>query len=668
MSPRERLAALREEVARHNRLYYERAQPEISDFAFDALLRELADLEKDHPDLADLASPTAVVGGRPLEAFAPVRHIVPMQSLDNTYSEAELRDFVARVRKLCEGREPDFTIEPKIDGVAISLFYEHSRLAWAATRGDGVTGDDVTQNVLTISGIPRALPDKAPGRVEVRGEIYLPKATFAQLNAERDEEGLPAFANPRNAAAGSLKQLDPAIVAQRGLCAVFYGVGEWSGAPLSTGCAFLQMLREWGFPASEAVRFASGEDAVAAAVEELGRVRLSFVYETDGAVVKLDNLALRRTLGSTAKSPRWAIAYKYAPERAETVLRDITVQVGRTGTLTPVAELEPVFVSGSTVSRATLHNEEEILRKDLRIGDTVVVEKAGEVIPAVVDVRKDLRNGSERFFSMPATCPACGAAAAKSGVAWKCHNPSCAAQLRRRIEYFASKNAMDIDGMGEALVGQLVEAGLLASIPDVYRLQADELLPLERMGGKSVANLLEAIDKSRSRPLWRLLNALGIPHVGVTSARDLASRFQTLDALAAASVDDLLAIHSIGDVMAAAIHGWFREPANQLLVADLRAAGLNFGSMDAASAAPVNSALAGSVWVLTGTLSRPREEVAEQIRRRGGKVTGSVSKKTTHLLAGEEAGTKLDKARELGVPVLSEADFLQLTGEADSNA
>ena len=662
-SARSRIHELRAQIERHNQLYYEHATPEISDREFDGLLRELADLEKQFPDEASEKSPTQRVGGRPLEEFAPAKHIVPMQSLDNTYSPEELRDFIQRIHKLAEGRSTHFTIEPKVDGVGISLLFENGRLVRAATRGDGVTGDDVTQNVLTISNVPHALSGNPPARVEVRGEIYLPKAIFAQLNLERDEEGLPAFANPRNAAAGSIKQLDPAITARRGLAAVFYGVGVWDGELPPSGRDAFAAMKSWGLPVSEKILDASDADSVIAAVDEMGRLRHGFAYETDGAVIKLDSLILRRQFGSTAKAPRWAIAYKYEPERAETKLLDITVQVGRTGILTPVAELAPVLVSGSTVARATLHNEEEIQRKDIRIGDTVIIEKAGEVIPAVVEVKKDRRDGSERVFQMPSHCPSCGAAVTKEGVAWKCHSPSCGAQTRRRIEHFASRQAMEIEGLGEAFVAQLVDTGLLNGIADIYHLKKDALLALERMGEKSAANLLAAIEESRSRPLWRLLHGLGIPHIGVTSARDLASHFHTLDALAAADPDTLLSIHSIGEIMATAIHAWFQNSDHIALIADLRQAGLNFGEADEITSALSDNRFANTTWVLTGTLSIPREEAAETIRRLGGKVTGSVSKKTTHVLAGEEAGSKLEKARELGIPVLNEADFQRICTE-----
>jgi DNA ligase (NAD+) len=660
--PGARIAELRALVAHHNRLYYDEAAPEITDREFDKLLRELADLEQAHPEFADADSPTRRVGGRPLEEFLPARHIVPMQSLDNTYSSDELRDFIARVERLAEGRSLSFTVEPKVDGVAISLLYEHGRLARAATRGDGTTGDDVTGNVLTIEGIPRRLRGHHPERVEIRGEIHIPKQAFADLNAARDEAGLPAFANPRNAAAGSIKQLDPSVTAERKLAGVFYGVGAWEGEAPSTGSGIIGCIRDWGLPVPSTILAADNADGVLEAVGKLGAIRHDFAYETDGAVVKLDSMALRREFGSTAKAPRWAIAYKYEPERATTRLTGITVQVGRTGTLTPVAELEPVTVSGSTISRATLHNDEEIARKDIRIGDLVVVEKAGEVIPAVVEVKKEARDGSEHVFRMPDHCPSCGSPVHKEGVAWKCSSASCPAQVRRRIRHFASRQAMDIEGLGESLVDQLVDAGLVGRLPDIYKLDGDRLAALERMGSKSAANLMEAIETSKTRQLWRLLNGLGIPHVGVTSARDLATRFHTLDKLRAADVPTLLAIHSIGEVMAVAIHEWFANPGNLELVEALRAAGLNFGEADA-PAPETGDTLAGTIWVLTGTLSVSRGEASDTIRRLGGKVTGSVSKKTTHLLAGEDAGSKLTKARELGIPVIDEETFREMTGD-----
>ena len=661
----DRIADLRRQMAHHDRLYYEQAKPEISDREYDALYRELVDLERAHPEFLTTDSPTQKVGGRPQGAFAQVRHLVPMQSLDNTYSAEEIGDFVERLQRLLPGEEIPFTIEPKVDGVAICLLYEKGHLVRAATRGDGTTGDEVTRNIRTIGVIPAKLHGKSPDILEVRGEVYLPKETFARINAERDEQGLPTFANPRNAAAGTLKQLDPNIVAERKLSAVFYGYGavEPASALPQRMEDFFGQLKAWGLPVNLRHWLAGDAAEVMAAITELGEIRREFAFETDGAVIKADLIDQHARLGSTSKAPRWAIAYKYEPEQAKTRLLDITVQVGRSGVLTPVAELEPVFVAGSTVARATLHNEEEIARKDLRIGDWVLIEKAGDVIPAVVKVLTEERDGSEKEFKMPTQCPVCGSDVSRTEgeVAVRCANPGCAAQARRRIEYFASRTAMDIEGLGEAMVTQLCDAGLVADVADLYALTTEQLLPLERMGEKSVSNLLEAISASRNQPLWRLLAALGISHVGVTVARTLADSFGTLDRLSAASEEELVAVEEIGPIMATAIHGWFREPSVVTLVEKLRAAGLNLGERDPKGSAPAaDGPLKGTTWVLTGTLSMPREEAAELIRAKGGKVSGSVSAKTTYLLAGEEAGSKLEKAQKLGVKVLNEEEFRKL--------
>jgi len=627
----------------------------------------LVDLERSHPELVTADSPTHKVGGRPQGAFVQVQHLVPMQSLDNTYSGEEIRDFVERLQRLLPGEKISMTIEPKVDGVAIALLYERGRLVRAATRGDGTLGDEVTRNIRTIREIPARLHGHAPALLEVRGEIYLPKETFARINAERDEQGLPVFANPRNAAAGTLKQLDPNIVAERKLAAVFYGYGGYeSGADLSlpeTMEQFFDQLKAWGLPVNPKHWLASDAEGVMAAIRELGDIRRGFPFETDGAVIKVDRIRQHSLLGSTSKAPRWAIAYKYEPEQARTRLLDITVQVGRSGVLTPVAELEPVLVAGSTVSRATLHNEEEILRKDLRIGDWVMVEKAGDVIPAVATVLVAERDGTERIFRMPECCPVCEApvSCTEGEVAVRCANPGCTAQIRRRIEYFASRQAMDIAGLGEAVVAQLSDAGLVHDIADLYELNVEKLLPLERMGEKSVNNLLGAIAASRDQPLWRLLAALGIPHVGVTAARTLASSFGTIDRLAEASIDDLCAVEEIGEIMAVAIRGWFHDPEVGRLLAKLRASGLNFGERDPKGLAPASEGpLNGTTWVLTGTLKIARDEAAEIIRSKGGKVSGSVSAKTTYLLAGEEAGSKLEKAEKLGVKVVNEEEFRNL--------
>ena len=654
-----RATELRAEIARHDRLYYEQAAPEITDREYDTLLRELRDLENAHPELRTPDSPTQRVGGRPLEGFTQVRHRVPMQSLDNTYSLEEADAFLARVEKLLPGTPLRWTVEPKVDGVALSLTYRDGILDLAATRGDGTTGDDVTQNIRTIRSIPLKLDGPVPALLEIRGEVYLPKKKFAALNAEREKADEAPFANPRNAAAGSLKLLDSSIVARRGLDAVFYGLGAVEGgdAPASQS-ALLAWLKKLGLPVVPRFWEADNADQIRAAIAAMEKLRHDFAFETDGAVLKLDEFRRREQVGSTAKAPRWAMAYKYEAERARTRLLDITVQVGRTGTLTPVAELEPVQIAGSRVARATLHNEEEIARKDLRIGDWVFVEKAGEVIPAVVGVDINARTGGEKVFRMPSRCPSCGSEVFRDPdlTAVRCINPDCPAQIRRRIEHFAARGAMDIEGLGEAMVDQLVTAGLVEALPDIYVFEAERVSALERMGEKSTANLLAAIQGSKERPLWRLLFGLGIMHVGASVARKLAEKFHTLDKIAAASVEELESTEDVGEVVAREIHDFFRLPHNQKLVETLRKCGLNFGERDKRSA-PSSQELAGETWVITGTLGRPRDEIAELIRRHGGTVSGSVSKKTSYVLAGEEAGSKLDKAKSLGVTVVDEAMF-----------
>ena len=651
-----RAGELRRQIAHHDRLYYGKAAPEITDREYDALLRELGDLEDAHPDLRTPDSPTQRVAGQPLEGFTQVRHRVPMQSLDNTYSLEESDEFMARVERLLPGIKLRWTIEPKVDGVALSLTYRKGLLELAATRGDGATGDDVTQNIRTIRAIPLKLDGEAPDLLEIRGEVYLPKQKFAALNTEREKDGEPPFANPRNAAAGSLKLLDSSIVARRGLSAVFYGLGAVEGgqAP-QTQTELLRWLKKAGLPVVPKFWEADDESGVRQAVAALGKIRHDFAFETDGAVIKLDEFKRREQAGSTAKAPRWAMAFKYEAERARTRLNDITVQVGRTGTLTPVAELEPVPIAGSRVARATLHNEEEIARKDIRVGDWVFVEKAGEVIPAVVGVDTKARTGREKKFAMPGKCPSCGSKVFRDPelTAVRCINPDCPAQIRRRLEHFAARGAMDIEGLGEAMVDQLVTAGLVQALPGIYALKAGEVSALERMGEKSTANLLSAIEGSKKQPLWRLLFGLGIMHVGAALARKLAGKYHTLDRIAAAPVDDLENTEDVGAIVAQAIHDFFRLPHNKKLVGLLRGHGLNFGERDE-RAAPASQELAGETWVITGTLSRPRDEIAELIRRHGGAVSGSVSKKTSYVLAGEEAGSKLDKAKSLGVPVIDE--------------
>jgi len=660
-SPEARIAQLRKTLEEHNRRYYEDAAPVISDLEYDALYRELADLELQYPEFLTADSPTQHVGGKPLEEFVQVTHRTPMLSLDNTYSEEEVGEWFRRLEKqLPPGEEIELIVEPKVDGVAISLLYEKGRLQYAATRGDGRVGDDVTQNVLTIRGIPRELKGAhIPDVLEVRGEVYMTREGFKKLNEERAAAGLPEFANPRNSAAGSLKQLDSSLVRKRPLGLILHGMGAVEGGdPLRTYMDGLQMLDKLGLPHSK-TETARSLDDVLACIRHIDETRATLPYETDGAVVKVNSFAQRQRAGFTSKSPRWSIAYKYRPEQAETRLRDILIQVGRTGVLTPVAELDPVFVSGSTVARATLHNEEEIARKDIRIGDLVVVEKAGEVIPAVTAVRKEARDGTERVFKMPDQCPVCGGNVARDPeqVAVRCINAACPAQVRRKLQHFASRGAMDIEGLGEAMVEQLVEHSLARDVSDIYKLTAAGLSVIPRTGAKSIENLLTGIEESKSRPLWRLIFGLGILHVGATGARKLAEHFHTIGPMIDAGVDELERVPDVGEIMGQSIFAFFRDDHNRALIERLKEAGLNMGENDPQKVAAAGAPLAGTTWVITGTLTQDREVIAEAIREHGGKVTSSISKKTTYLLAGEDTGSKLEKARELGVKIVNEAEF-----------
>jgi DNA ligase (NAD+) len=675
------------ELRRHDHLYYVLAQPKISDREYDALYRELVDLEKQFPDLITPDSPSQRVGGAPVSEFASVRHAVPMMSLDNTYSEAEVREFVARVERLLPGEPLEWVVEPKVDGLAISLRYENGVFTTGATRGDGTTGDDITANLRTIRSIPLRLgaPASGPAVLEVRGEVFMSKAGFQKLNAERTAAGEEPFVNPRNSAAGSLKQLDPKLVAQRPLAMICYGLGEVNfGAP-STGrpdspagrampgapqtqLETLELLKSLGFRTAERTWTCRTADELLAAIAALDQIRHDFAYETDGAVIKLNSFAQRERCGATAKAPRWAMAYKYAAEQAETKLQAITIQVGRTGALTPVAELEPVFVGGSTVSRATLHNEEELRRKDIRVGDTVVIEKAGEVIPAVVRVVTEKRTGTEHEFHFPKSCPECGSKISRASISgeemvvWRCLNPDCPAKIRGRLEHWCARGAMDIEGGGEVLVAQLVKGGLARDVSDLYRLKPAEVAALERMGEKSAQNFLAGVEASKSRDLWRLLFGLGILHVGAGVAKALAKAFPTLDDLAGAGAAQLAEVEDVGEVIAASVEQWFGDPDNRALVERLRKAGLNFQSALHNPAAKLGK-FAGKTFVLTGTLpTLKREEAAAKIEALGGKVSGSVSKKTDYVVAGAEAGSKLEKAQTLGVKIIDEAEFLKLCG------
>ncbi|NBQ55590.1 MAG: NAD-dependent DNA ligase LigA [Verrucomicrobia bacterium] len=660
MSAAQRYARLLDEVRRHDRLYYVEAQPEISDSAYDRLYRELLDLEKSHPELIHENSPTRKVGGTPLDSFRTVAHAVPMQSLNNTYSEQEMEEFLARVEKNLHGQSAEYAIEPKVDGVAVSVRFEKGRLVQGLTRGDGEKGDDITENLKTIRTLPLSVPG-LPAVIEFRGEVYLPQAAFDSMNRAREKQGDALFANPRNAAAGTLKLLDSREVAQRPLAVVFYGLGETFGSKLTNQIDLHQQILAWGLPGHSWFRHVQGSREVLQAVRELDQARTKFPFATDGAVIKVNRFDQQKILGSTDKAPRWAIAYKYAPEQAETRLHDITFQVGRTGVITPVAELEPVQLSGTTVSRATLHNFEEIARKDIRVGDWVTVEKAGEIIPAVISVNLKKRPKNSRPIPIPTHCPVCQGSLIKEEVFLRCCSRDCIGQLKRRLQHFAHRGAMDMEGMGEAMVGQLIDAGLVQHLEQIYDLTQEELEKLERMGEKSAANLVEGIAASKKRPLGRLIFALGIPQVGAVLSEALARHFHSLEALSKASVTDLVQVKDVGEKVAEEIVAFFEEASTRRLLEALKKAGLNFHALPGELEVR-GGVFSGKKFVITGTLSQPREEFIRRIQSQGGSVAGSVSAKTDFVLAGEEAGSKMEKARSFGVRVISEKEFEKLVG------
>ncbi|HLX71675.1 MAG TPA: NAD-dependent DNA ligase LigA [Verrucomicrobiae bacterium] len=676
---------LREEIERHNKLYYEKAASEISDQEYDALVKRLQKLEhrrqtkkpvyrraQEELPLAD--SPAEHVGGAPLKDFKPVKHSVPMLSLDNTYSQEELRAFVNRVQRILPDETLDWMVEPKVDGVAISLHYENGVFTCGATRGDGATGDDITENLKTIKNIPQTLKskgDKIPSIFESRGEVFLTKAGFEKMNADRKAAGEETFANPRNTAAGSLKQLDPRLVAKRPLDIVVYGLGavEGTAKQMHAHDELLKWLKTLGFKTPEWTRHCKSADELLKAIEELDKIRQTFPYETDGAVIKLNSYEQRERAGFTSKAPRWAIAYKYAAEQAETKVLGILITVGRTGAVTPTAELEPVFLAGSTISRATLHNEDYIRKKDVRVGDTVTIEKAGEVIPKVVDVVLTKRTGNEVPYQYPKTCPECRSDLVKEvigknqqGAVWLCPNLRCPAQVRGRIEHWCARGAMDIEGGGEVLVSQLVSKEFVRDVADLYSLKLADVANLERMGEKSAQNFLNGIEESKSRDAWRVLYGLGIPHVGEGAAKSLSKHFHMLDDVLNASPEQLLEAEDVGEIITQSIAQWAGDSRNKDLVERLRKAGLNFKSelyKPQATAGPY----AGKTFVLTGTLPNlKREEAAAKIEAAGGKVSGSVSKKTDYVVAGEDAGSKLEKANALGVKVIDEAELLRMLG------
>jgi DNA ligase (NAD+) len=669
-SPEQRIAELRDAIRHHEERYYILNAPEIADAEFDDLLHELERLEADHPDLLTADSPTQRVAGRPIEGFATVQHVEPMLSLDNAYTEDELRAFDERVRKGAGlGNAPvAYVAEMKIDGLSIALTYEDGRLRRGATRGDGSRGEDVTANVRTIRAIPLRLRGGPAGRIEIRGEVYLPRASFDRMNREREDAGLPLFMNPRNAAAGTMRNLDPALVSKRGLSAFVYQIVSAAnhhaaaGGGLATHAATLTALAAWGMPVEPHWTRCDGIAAVAAFCEAWATRRRTLDFDTDGVVIKVDDLAVRAKLGATAKFPRWATAFKFPAQQQHTILRRIRVNVGRTGAVTPYAELDPVVLAGTTVSMATLHNAEDVARKDLREGDTVVVEKGGDVIPKVIAPVPSLRPVDAVPWVMPTVCPVCGSTLQRDeeAVVWRCENTSCPARLRRSLEHFASRSAMNIEGLGESLVDQVVSKEIVHDFADLYLLTTDALAALDRMGKKSAANLMAQIERSKTSDLSRLIYALGIRHVGEKAAATLARSFRTIDRLFDAPLEALQSVSEIGPVLAESVKQFGDEPHNRQLIERLKAAGVNVTSQ-APETTGETGPLAGKVFVLTGTLaSMTREDATAALEKLGARVAGSVSKKTHYVVAGEDAGSKKAKAESLGVPILDEEQFKAL--------
>jgi DNA ligase (NAD+) len=660
------IAQLRAELNRHNYLYYVEAKPEISDREYDRMMSRLTELEAEHPELVSPDSPTQRVGGQPLSGFRTVRHAVSMLSIDNTYSYDELREWDVRVRKGLNRDEPvRYVVELKVDGVAVSLRYEQGKLILGATRGDGERGDDITTNLRTVREIPLVLRNCPVDVLEVRGEVYMTNAELLRLNELRRAAEEVPFANPRNSTAGSLKMLDSRIVAQRRLRFISHGLGESSELGESSYFAIVQLMKKWGIPVSPQTRCYDSIDEVIEHAQRWNQERNTLEFQTDGLVVKVDDLNQRARLGSRSKSPRWTIAFKYEAEQAITRLLGIHVQVGKTGKITPVAKLEPVQLAGTTVKRASLHNADELERKDIMIGDAVVIQKAGEIIPQVVRVETDARKGTETRFDFPKTCPSCGAPVERSGdeVDYYCTNPPsrCPDQLKEWLRWYAHRDAMDIDGLGEKLIDQLVDKKLVRSLADLYRLDASTLAGLERMGKKSAENLVQALEASKHRTLDRLLTGLVIRHVGTRMSEIIAARVKTLDELRSMSLAALAGTPEVGPIVAASIHDYFQDPENQALIDDLAAVGVSPVPLEPVEAKGGKLPFAGKTFVLTGTLpKRSRAEAEKLIKERGGKISGSVSKVTSYVLAGEEAGSKLEKAKQLGITVLDEPEFERL--------
>ncbi|WP_026486624.1 NAD-dependent DNA ligase LigA [Caldanaerobius polysaccharolyticus] len=650
---KERIEELRKVISYHDYMYYVLDSPEISDEEYDRLMRELKDLERQYPEFITPDSPTQRVGGQPLKEFAEHQHTIPLLSLDDVFNEGELRDFDRRVKEAVG--DTDYVLELKIDGLSVALQYDDGIFIRGATRGDGYTGEDVTQNLKTIRSIPLRLKEDVT--LEVRGEVYMPKKYFAELNEAREEEGQPLFANPRNAAAGSLRQLDPAVTARRQLDIFVFNLQRVEGKAFKTHIEALEYLKDIGFKISPYLIHIKDVEEALGYIEEWREKRHQLPFEIDGMVLKVNDLAKRDVLGATARHYRWAIAYKFPAERQKAKVEDIIVQVGRTGAITPTAVLTPVRLAGTTVSRATLHNEDYIKEKDIRIGDTVLVQKAGDIIPEVVEVVKEERTGKEVPFVMPDRCPECGAKTVRieGEAAVRCPNLNCPAQIRRGIIHFASRDAMNIEGLGPAIISQLIDNGLVKNIADIYYLKYEDLVKLERMGDKSANNLLTAIENSKKNGLDRLLFGLGIRYIGSKAAEVLSYWFKSMDGIMNAKQEDLVQVPEIGEKMAESVVAFFADDHNREMIERLKKAGVNMSSLEKAS---VSNKFDGMTFVLTGTLEKyTRAQATEIIEQNGGKVSSSVSKKTSYVLAGKDPGSKLDKARKLGVPVITEDEF-----------
>ena len=658
---KQRIDELRDQINYHNHRYYVLDSPEISDGEYDLLMRELQQLELEHPELVTPDSPTQRVGAVPIEAFGVVEHRLPLLSLANAFSDEELMAWHRRVSNLAGEEDFDLVCEPKMDGLAVSLTYVDGKLTTGATRGDGYRGEDVTTNLRTVKSIPLSLPHNAPPRLEVRGEVYLPKAGFKKLNEERQKDGLPLFANPRNAGAGSVRQLDPRVTAQRPLDIYVYALGYAEGKTLpATHWERMEYLKSLGFKINPNNRLCKLIEEAKEYHREWAGKRESLPYEADGIVVKVNSIEIQDRLGAVGHEPRWAVAYKFPAIQATTVVKDIGINVGRTGTLNPYAILEPVSVGGVTIRHAALHNEEDIQRKDIRIGDTVIVQRAGEVIPEIVGPVLSKRTGQERIFSMPSHCPVCRAEVIKpEGEAMhRCPNAACPAQALEKLRHFVTRGGMDIERIGEKLCSALFQAGLVKDVADFYYLTREQLLSLERMGEKSASNILQSIEKSKNRPLARLIFALGILHVGEETAQLLVSRYSSLDKLASAAEEELLTIPSVGPQIAESIVAFFQQESNRQIIEKLRKAGVK---LEEAPAIPRELALAGQEFVLTGRLeSLTRPEAEACIKELGGAVGSTVTEKTTHVVAGADPGSKLEKARSLGTKILTEEEFLRM--------